>query len=51
MQLHLSVREESIRFYNELRRNNYVTPTSYLALLQIFQKELSNQRKKIPAQI
>ena len=49
--LHMSVREESTNFYNELRRNNYVTPTSYLALVQTFLKELENQRKKIPAQI
>jgi len=40
--LHTSVREESENFYAELRRNNYVTPTSYLALVSVFLKELKN---------
>lgn len=51
VQLHLSVREESEKYLNALRRHNYVTPTSYLALMSIFLKELENQRRKIPAQI
>lgn len=46
--LHTSVREESENFYAELRRNNYVTPTSYLALVSVFLKELKNQRDLIP---
>lgn len=49
--LHMSVREESEAFYDELRRNNYVTPTSYLALVKVFLSELNNQRAKIPVQI
>jgi dynein heavy chain len=38
--LHLTVREETGNFYEELRRNNYVTPTSYLALVKVFMNEL-----------
>ena len=49
--LHVTVRAESEVFYNELRRNNYVTPTSYLALVKVFLTELKNQRDKIPVQI
>ena len=40
--LHMTVRDESEVFYNELRRNNYVTPTSYLALVKVFLTELKN---------
>jgi len=49
--LHLTVREETTNYYEELRRNNYVTPTSYLALVKTFMTELQNQRDKIPVQI
>ena len=49
--LHMTVREESDTFFNELKRNNYVTPTSYLALVKVFVTELKNQRDKIPVQI
>ena len=49
--LHLTVREETLNYFNELRRNNYVTPTSYLALVKVFLIELQNQRDKIPVAI
>lgn len=49
--LHMTVRNESENFYDELRRQNYVTPTSYLALVKVFITELTNQRAKIPVQI
>jgi len=48
-----SVSRASERFIAELSRHNYVTPTSYLELLGIFQKlismkktELNNSRKR-----
>ncbi|XP_063226606.1 dynein axonemal heavy chain 3 [Bacillus rossius redtenbacheri] len=34
---HVSVQKMSVRFYQEHKRYNYVTPTSYLELLQTFQ--------------
>ena len=49
--LHQSVKEETEEFINELRRYNYVTPTSYLALVKVFISELQNQRSLIPVQI
>ena len=49
--IHKTVEEESEVFYNELRRKNYVTPTSYLALCKVFLSELKNARDKIPVQI
>lgn len=49
--LHMKVIDESVNFYEELRRKNYVTPTSYLALVKVFLTELKNQRDKIPVQI
>ena len=51
VKLHQAVREETEVFFNELRRNNYVTPTSYLALVKVFLIELKNQRDKIPVAI
>jgi len=47
----MTVRDESVVFYEEMRRNNYVTPMSYLALIKVFLTELKNQRDKIPVQI
>ncbi|XP_054256854.1 dynein axonemal heavy chain 3 [Macrosteles quadrilineatus] len=34
---HTSVEDASLRFYGELKRHNYVTPTSYLELILTFQ--------------
>lgn len=36
---------KSVRFLDELRRRNYVTPTSYLELLSLY-KSILNERKK-----
>ncbi|ESO02274.1 hypothetical protein HELRODRAFT_188646 [Helobdella robusta] len=44
---HLSVIELSTMFYNELRRHNYVTPTSYLELILTFKKLLNEKRESI----
>ena len=35
------------RFYNELRRHNYVTPTSYLELILTFKSFLGKKRHDI----
>jgi dynein heavy chain len=40
--IHQSVKEASDDFYNELRRKNYVTPTSYLELVKTFIAYLKN---------
>ena len=34
--IHSDVKKYSDRFYDELRRKNYVTPTSYLELLKLY---------------
>ena len=34
--IHSSVSEYSEKYYNELRRHNYTTPTSYLELVKVF---------------
>jgi len=36
---------KSKKFLDELRRRNYVTPTSYLELLNIFKSVLTERRK------
>jgi dynein heavy chain len=43
--IHLSVEKISDRFLNEMRRRNYVTPTSYLELLNTYKSVLSERRK------
>jgi dynein heavy chain len=42
-----SVREASQDFYSELRRHNYVTPTSYLELLGAFRSLLEVKRAEV----
>ena len=44
---HTSVRHMSDRFYAELNRRNYVTPTSYLALIWTFKSLLTGKRDEI----
>jgi len=34
--VHSDVKDFSDKFYDELRRRNYVTPTSYLELLKLY---------------
>ncbi|XP_030626002.1 dynein heavy chain 3, axonemal [Chanos chanos] len=42
-----SVRELSNRYYSELRRFNYVTPTSYLELILTFKALLTDKRAQV----
>ena len=42
--IHQSVEGASTSFYQKLRRYNYVTPTSYLALLATYKTTLKDQR-------
>ena len=42
-----SVRSLSEKFYNVLRRHNYVTPTSYLELILTFKQLLEVKRSEI----
>jgi len=44
---HESVRAQSERYYEILRRHNYVTPTSYLQLIQTYKALLHNKRNEI----
>ena len=43
---HQSVREYSAKFYDELRRHNYVTPKNYLDFISNYKKSLVEQRGK-----
>ena len=45
--IHQSVEHKSKKFYDELRRYNYVTPTSYLELLSTLTKLLGEKRTEI----
>lgn len=44
---HESVRSTSERYYELLRRKNYVTPTSYLELILTFKKLLGQKRNEL----
>eukprot|EP01031_Cornospumella_fuschlensis_P032177 gene32177-38921_t len=46
-QIHMSVEQQSVAFFNTLRRRNYVTPTSYLELLSSFGKLIGMKRAEI----
>ncbi|RYH30569.1 hypothetical protein EON65_04765 [archaeon] len=46
-QIHMSVEQQSVSFYNTLRRRNYVTPTSYLELLSSFGKLIGMKRSEL----
>eukprot|EP00744_Colponema_vietnamica_P000902 GILI01001554.1.p1 GENE.GILI01001554.1~~GILI01001554.1.p1 ORF type:complete len:2075 (+),score=684.51 GILI01001554.1:415-6225(+) len=45
--IHTSVENTSKRFLAELRRRNYVTPTSYLELLTVFRVLLAEKRQEV----
>ncbi|WIA31960.1 hypothetical protein OEZ86_002815 [Tetradesmus obliquus] len=45
--IHQSVEAKSKQYYQELRRYNYVTPTSYLELLSTFLKLLGEKRTEV----
>ena len=45
--IHLGVEKASIRYKDEMRRYNYVTPTSYLELLATFKKVLAEKRDEL----
>ena len=45
--MHQSVARKSLDYVQELGRHNYVTPTSYLELLSVFQQQLQKTREVI----
>ncbi|ALC38670.1 Dhc36C [Drosophila busckii] len=47
MEFHTSTQILSAKFFSRLRRYNYVTPTSYLELIQTFKSLLSQKRTNI----
>ena len=49
--VHKSVIEYSEEFYGELRRKNYVTPTSYLELLKLYMDMMKYQQGVLPTRI
>ena len=51
MFVHNSVVDFSDSFYNELRRKNYVTPTSYLELLKLYIEMMKYQQSVLPNKI
>lgn len=51
VEIHSTVREYSEKFYSELRRKNYVTPTSYLELLKLYIEKMTQQQNILPAKI
>ena len=49
--VHNSVIDYSDKFYSELRRKNYVTPTSYLELLKLYFEMMKYQQGILPKKI
>lgn len=49
--IHKSVEQYSLRYYSELRRYTYVTPTSYLELLSLYKQILQQKRQELTRQV
>ena len=47
MKMHRVVEQETSRFFLELKRYNYTTPTSYLELVKLYMDILKKQQEKI----
>lgn len=47
VQIHTSVSSMAVRFYDELRRYYYTTPTSYLELITLYTSMLLDKKKEI----
>lgn len=47
VEIHVSVTEMAERFYMELRRRYYTTPTSYLELINLYLSMLDNKRQQL----
>ena len=45
VEIHTSVQQTAKKFYEELRRYYYTTPTSYLELINLYLKMLSDKKK------
>ena len=51
VEIHADVNEFSEKFFEELRRRNYVTPTSYLELLKLYIDMMKQQQNVLPMKI
>jgi len=51
VKIHRDVQIKSDQFYDELRRRNYVTPTSYLELLKVYIDMMKQQQNILPMKI
>jgi dynein heavy chain len=49
--VHTSIADAAIRFHSELRRNVYITPKSYLDLIDSYKRELHNLRGGIDTRL
>lgn len=47
VEIHTSVSAMADRFYNELRRKYYTTPTSYLELINVYTQMLDEKRQEL----
>ena len=45
VEIHTSVQQTAKKFFEELRRYYYTTPTSYLELINLYLKMLSDKKK------
>lgn len=50
VEIHTSVNVMAERFYNELRRRYYTTPTSYLELINLYLTMLVEKKKSLVTQ-
>mmetsp|Transcript_28705 Transcript_28705/g.25772 ORF Transcript_28705/g.25772 Transcript_28705/m.25772 type:complete len:147 (+) Transcript_28705:3209-3649(+) len=51
VEIHTTIIDQSDKFYDELKRKNYTTPTSYLELLKLYIEMLRIQQNILPMKI
>lgn len=47
MEIHTSVSDMAERYYNEMKRRYYTTPTSYLELINLYLSTLNDKKKLV----
>ena len=51
MEVHRSVEDVSVQFYNELRRKVYITPKSYLDGINLYLQQMKDKRRELEENI
>ncbi len=45
--VHKDVTQQTVKYYEEMRRHFYITPSSYLDLIQLYSNKLKQQKQRV----